>query len=183
MIARGNFLKANLVKTDRLEIDPNDENSQTLSQKPNDQKTNNKNAKSVDEVKSSKVIKKNNKTDSMTKSSQDLSMQPQEQMFNNDSEEILLNRPPTPPKAKIFLPPIDASPFIRSKQTYPILKDAQFIKDQDVHRKTEVNNFIQFKEHMHKFRDEEKKYRLYQKFKQIEECENLQVNQLSNLIF
>ena len=169
MIARGKFLKANLVKTD---IDANDENSQTLSQKANDQK---KNGKSVDDVKSSKVVKKNNKTDSMTKSSQDLSIQPQEQIFNNDSEEILLNRPPTPPKAKVFLPPSDASQFIRSQQTYSILKDAQFIKDQDMHRKTEVNNFIQFKEHMHKFRDEEKKYRLYQKFKQIEECEHLQV--------
>jgi hypothetical protein len=28
-------------------------------------------------------------------------------------EEILLSRPPTPPKPKVFLPPIDATPFVR----------------------------------------------------------------------
>ena len=34
---------------------------------------------------------------------------------------------------------------------------------------------MMFKEQMFKFREEERKYRLYQKLKQIEECEALQV--------
>jgi hypothetical protein len=35
---------------------------------------------------------------------------------------------------------------------------------------------MHLKEQMVKFREEERKYRLYQKLKQIEECEALQVN-------
>ena len=56
-----------------------------------------------------------------------------------------------------------------------MLKDDNFIKEQDKQRKMEIHNFMQFKEQMTKFRDEEKKYRLYQKLKQIEDCETLQV--------
>lgn len=97
-------------------------------------------------------------------------------MIGNEIEEPLLQRPPTPPKPKVFLPPIDATPFIKSKRGgQPVLKDNQFAAEQDRQRKKEVSEFMQFKEQMVKFREEEKKYRLYQKLKQIEECESLQV--------
>jgi hypothetical protein len=56
-----------------------------------------------------------------------------------------------------------------------IKKDEAFIKEQDKQRKAEVSNFILLKDQMLKFREEERKYRLYQKLKQIEECEALQV--------
>lgn len=94
-------------------------------------------------------------------------------------EEAPTNRPPTPPKPKVVLPPIDVSPFVRtSRLSYDqplILKDELYEKDQDQKRKLEYEEFAAFKEQMTKFRDEERKYRLFQKIKQIEEYEGLQV--------
>jgi hypothetical protein len=58
-----------------------------------------------------------------------------------------------------------------------IIKDEEFEKEQANMRKLEMENFIQFKDQTNKFREDERKYRLQQKLKQIEECENLQVNQ------
>jgi hypothetical protein len=58
-----------------------------------------------------------------------------------------------------------------------IIKDEEFEKEQANMRKLEMENFIQFKDQINKFREDERKYRLQQKLKQIEECENLQVNQ------
>jgi hypothetical protein len=94
-------------------------------------------------------------------------------------EEILLNRPPTPPKPKVVLPPIDVSPFVKSRglnngRGY-IFKNDKYEKEQDELRKTEYEEFLAFKDQIIKFRDEERKYRLQQKIKQIEECEELQV--------
>jgi len=57
-----------------------------------------------------------------------------------------------------------------------IIKDEEFEKEQANMRKLEMENFIQFKDQINKFREDERKYRLQQKLKQIEECENLQVN-------
>ncbi len=211
MIARSNFLKANLVKADGLTDDESEkefkekelpkekekekeeeENNQlqqisgSKSVEQNGKQPSKDKSKGSEDPKGSKASKEKvqkekskEKSDSLTKSTQDLTSHI-EQPINNEAEEILLNRPPTPPKPKVFLPPIDATPFIRSKIPEPIFKDDKFIKEQDIHRKTEVNNFLHFKEQMIKFRDEEKKYRLYQKVKQIEECEALQVNILKN---
>jgi len=101
-----------------------------------------------------------------------------ENMIGTEMDETLLQHPPTPPKPKVFLPPIDPSPFVKSKFSdgsyTPVLKDDEFIKAQDRQRKQEISEFMQFKDQMVKFREEEKKYRLYQKLKQIEECERLQ---------
>jgi len=58
-----------------------------------------------------------------------------------------------------------------------IIKDEEFEKEQANMRKLEMENFVQFKDQINKFREDERKYRLQQKLKQIEECENLQVNQ------
>jgi hypothetical protein len=57
-----------------------------------------------------------------------------------------------------------------------IIKDEEFEKEQTNMRKMEMENFLKFKEQISKFREDERKYRLQQKLKQIEECENLQVN-------
>jgi hypothetical protein len=62
-----------------------------------------------------------------------------------------------------------------------IIKDEEFEKEQANMRKLEMENFIQFKDQINKFREDERKYRLQQKLKQIEECENLQVNQKNKL--
>ena len=62
-----------------------------------------------------------------------------------------------------------------------IIKDEEFEKEQANMRKLEMENFIQFKDQINKFREDERKYRLQQKLKQIEECENLQVNQKNSL--
>lgn len=56
-----------------------------------------------------------------------------------------------------------------------MLKDEIFEREQAKLRKMEFDNFMAFKEQISKFRDEERKYRLNEKLKQIEECENLQV--------
>ena len=62
-----------------------------------------------------------------------------------------------------------------------IIKDEEFEKEQANMRKLEMENFIQFKDQINKFREDERKYRLQQKLKQIEECENLQVNKKNKL--
>ena len=56
-----------------------------------------------------------------------------------------------------------------------IIKDEEFEKEQTHMRKLEMENFLKFKDQINKFREDERKYRLQQKLKQIEECENLQV--------
>jgi hypothetical protein len=56
-----------------------------------------------------------------------------------------------------------------------VIKDENFEKEQAKLRKMEYDNFVAFKEQIVKFREEEKKHRLNEKLKQIEECENLQV--------
>ena len=62
-----------------------------------------------------------------------------------------------------------------------IIKDEEFEKEQANMRKLEMENFTQFKDQINKFREDERKFRLQQKLKQIEECENLQVNQKNSL--
>jgi hypothetical protein len=95
-------------------------------------------------------------------------------------EEVFTNRPPTPPKPKVFLPPLDVKPFLRSNNIGPIIKDENFEKEQDELRKQDVQNFLAFKDQMLKFRDEERRYRYYQKLKQIEDCESIQVISVFN---
>ena len=56
-----------------------------------------------------------------------------------------------------------------------IIKDENVEKEQARLRKMEMDNFLQFKEQINKFRDDERKYRLQQKIKQIDDCESLQV--------
>ncbi len=89
-------------------------------------------------------------------------------------EEELSNRPPTPPKPKVYLPPLDVTPFIRSTNVGPIYKDKYFQEEQSKMRKAEFENYLKFKDTLIKFREEERKYRLQQKLKQVEECETLQ---------
>ena len=95
-------------------------------------------------------------------------------------DEVLLQRAPTPPKPKVFLPPIDAAPFVRTRQgeadfVAAAVKDEAFVREQEERRKGEVGEFVRLREQMARFREDERKYRLYQKLKQIEECEILQV--------
>lgn len=131
-------------------------------------------------LKSSKEkTQKNLKENSMIRSQAEFTNIEHDKLISSDIDEVLLQRPPTPPKPKVFLPPIDPTPFIKTKQGQagyaPVLKDDEFVREQEKKRKSEVNDFMKFKEQMGKFREDEKKYRLYQKLKQIEECEILQV--------
>jgi hypothetical protein len=50
--------------------------------------------------------------------------QPVEQLVEpvNPVDEVLLNRPPTPPKPKTVLPPVDIIPFVRYKETFKFSK-------------------------------------------------------------
>jgi hypothetical protein len=94
---------------------------------------------------------------------------------NEKVDEILLARPPTPPKPKIFLPPIDISPFLKTSNQGYIIKDSDFENEQAMLRKQEMENFLKFKEIIQKSREEERRHRFNQKIIQIEECEALQV--------
>lgn len=134
---------------------------------------------SVEDVKTPKAGKgkdsKKEKTDP-TKPSQE----PITQMSDHANESVIIdeplsNRPPTPPKPKVYLPPLDVAPFTRTSHMGVIIKDENFEKEQARLRKMEMDNFLQFKDQINKFREDERKYRLQQKIKQIEECENLQV--------
>ncbi len=95
-------------------------------------------------------------------------------------DEPLSNRPPTPPKPKVCLPPLDVAPFTRTSHMGVIIKDENVEKEQARMRKMEMENFLQFKDQINKFREDERKYRLHQKIKQIEECETLQVLKFYN---
>ena len=56
-----------------------------------------------------------------------------------------------------------------------MLKDEGFQQQQDMLRRAQLKDFIDYKSEITKFREEERKYRLHQKLKQIEEYESLQV--------
>lgn len=132
-------------------------------------------------AKGAKVAAKDAKKDTKTPvvvvvAAAELSTQMSDHAVNEsiNVDESLSNRPPTPPKPKVFLPPLDVAPFTRTSNMGVIIKDEEFEKSQAKLRKMEMENFLQFKDEMSKFREEERKYRLQQKLKQIEECEALQ---------
>lgn len=56
-----------------------------------------------------------------------------DKLINPEIDEVLLHCPPTPPKPKVFLPPIDPTPFIKSKHGQvdyaPVLKDDEFVSE------------------------------------------------------
>ena len=75
--------------------------------------------KNDDQPKASITVKSRKKDPSIkpileteVKSSQDLNKIEETFNMTNAADEILLSRPPTPPKPKVFLPPIDVAPFI-----------------------------------------------------------------------
>ncbi|CAF0778069.1 unnamed protein product [Brachionus calyciflorus] len=187
MASRSRFLKENLIKVDggsitdeELDKQTEDQNEQqqqqttisnnqsnlSLAQKQSDQKLKKTEEKSQKNTKSKKDVKTDNKIENLPQ------LENLPEILAND--ELFSNRPPTPPKAKIILPPLDVEPFVRQAYYGLRLKDENFEKEQDNLRKKEFESFVSFKEQMNKFREEERKYRLQQKIKQIEECEILQ---------
>lgn len=184
MASRNRFLKENLVKVDggsitdeELEKPNEDQNelqatasTSSTQQIPSQKQTDAKTKKAEDRPQKGSKGKKDTKADIKVEL-------PQIEIVAEPlvSDEILSNRPPTPPKAKIVLPPIDVEPFLRSNYYGLRIKDENFEKEQAQLRKMDYDNFTSFKEQMNKFREEERKYRLQQKIKQIEECEILQV--------
>lgn len=56
-----------------------------------------------------------------------------------------------------------------------VLKDDRFQREQDELRKREIQNFLEFKSDLSRFREEEKKFRVHQKMRQLEEYEALQL--------
>ena len=202
-IARADFLKAHQVRTEGAATDdegdkppeeeqpapqaqptpaqPTPQNVQIPTPKVVEPKSSKepKSKQSVagDEVKSSKGSKQKKDKAESVKASQELTPQVNEQLANESItiEEPLSNRPPTPPKPKFYLPPIDVAPFLRVNHFGPVIKDEAFEKEQTQMRKMEMDSFLSFKDQIHKFREEERKFRLHQKLKQIEDCEALQV--------
>ena len=203
MVARGQFLKSNLVRVDGPMTDdeyeklPDDD--QILSQgtqqailstsasiaQPKQVQIDPKKLKLPEDPKAAvkpvtKVKKDKEKPETTSKSqdpqSNETAVDQFIQQISSTNDEVLLNRPPTPPKPKVFLPPIDIAPFVKSRSNAIIFKNENFEKEEEEIRKNEVNKFLLFKEQILKFREEERKYRLYQKMKQIEEYEILQVS-------
>ena len=65
--------------------------------------------------------------------------------------------------------------FNREKNERCIVKDQNYEKEQEEIKKIEYENFLRFRDQMIKFREDERKYRLSEKLKQIQDCEELQV--------
>lgn len=172
MASRHRFLKENLVKADGGAI--TDEELDKLNEDQDNQgsalnKTKTKNQVEEKAQKGGK-LKKDTKIEIKIEQAHSPDTEP------TANDEIFTNAPPTPPKPKIILPPIDTDPFIRESYYQLRIKDENFQKEQARIRKIQFEKFTSFKDQMNKFREEERKYRLQQKIKQIEECEILQVN-------
>lgn len=133
-IARSNFLKSNLIKADGTPYTEEDTEkvqadeelqSKVLEQmqasiKPKQSVSQPVAIKNDDQPKASITVKSRKKDPSIkpileteVKSSQDLNKIEETFNMTNATDEILLSRPPTPPKPKVFLPPIDVAPFIK----------------------------------------------------------------------
>jgi hypothetical protein len=186
---RSEFLKSHLVRVDGAGTDDeiekvNDEditaqqatNSQTSVSKTPTETTTTKPAKPTkqEETKQPKGSKPKGKEKVETKVQEPAPVVNEQVPVVPPVEEELTNRPPTPPKPKVYLPPLDITPFARSTNIGPIYKDKYFQEEQTKMRKAEFENYLKFKDTLIKFREEERKYRLQQKLKQVEECESLQ---------
>jgi len=91
----------------------------------------------------------------------------------NIQDEVLLNRPPTPPKPKTILPPIELEPF-KKYSNFQVFKDENIERQLAEERKQEFDNFRYIREQILRIREEERKNTITYKSKQIEECETLQ---------
>lgn len=172
MASRHRFLRDNLVKADGgavtdEELDKLNEDQD--NQGPNSAQKNDKSKKGDEKNQKGAKSKKDTKIEIKIENT------PPSDVEATTNDEILTNIPPTPPKPKIILPPIDIDPFVRDSYYQLKTKDENFEKEQAQMRKIEFDKFSSFKDQMNKFREEERKYRLQQKIKQIEECEILQV--------
>ena len=174
MASRHRFLRENLVKADGGAI--TDEELDKL----NEDQDNQGSAQKIEKTKTKNQVEEKGQKGAKSKKDTKIEIKI-EQTPSSDAEfpvneEVFTDTPPTPPKPKVILPPIDIDPFIRESYYHLRIKDENFEKEQARMRKIEFDKFISFKDQMNKFREEERKYRLQQKIKQIEECEILQVN-------
>ncbi|XP_073528793.1 androglobin [Phyllobates terribilis] len=74
------------------------------------------------------------------------------------------------------LEPLDLSPFIRSRQSEPVLRDEHVIQQQAMQKAEEIRQFRQLKEEILKEREQEQNARNVQKQKVLQTYEDLQIS-------
>jgi hypothetical protein len=181
--ARLDFLKTHLIRLDNGEEE--EKTDGTLSESQQQQTATSKTdpkqlqkrptASTPANEQASKTLKTNKKANEKQPTEQVVLV---EQLNADPSDEILLNRPPTPPKPKAILPQIDLAALSKSTKNERYYKDEKLEKQLAEERKKEIEDFIDFRDAMNKLREEIRINNKMEKIKQIEEAENLQVNQL-----
>lgn len=175
--ARLDFLKAHLIRLDNGEEEERVDESQQQQVPPKTDVKQQQQKRQAASTPANEQASKTQKTGKKVNEKQSLEQVASvEQLIIDPAEEVLLNRPPTPPKPKAILPQIDFAALSKSTKNERNFKDEKLEKELAEQRKKEIENFIDFRDAMNKLREETRINNKIEKIKQIEEAESLQVN-------